>query len=56
VTSSGNPEATKSARNTITYALIGLVIVALAQLMVHFVLSNANNTCVNGKNSIGQKC
>ncbi len=39
VTSAGNPEGAKSARNTILYAIIGLVIVALAQLIVHFVLS-----------------
>lgn len=38
VTSGGNPESTKSARNTILFALIGLVIVAFAQLIVKFVL------------------
>jgi ABC-type Fe3+ transport system permease subunit len=37
-TSAGNPEAAKGARNTLTYAVIGLVIVALAQIIVHFVL------------------
>lgn len=39
VTSAGNPETTKSARNTILYAIIGLVIVAFAQFIVKFVLS-----------------
>ena len=39
VTSSGNQETVKAAKNTITYALIGLVIVALAQLIVNFVLN-----------------
>ena len=39
VTSAGNSEGTKNARNTITYAVIGLVVVALAQIIVHFVLS-----------------
>lgn len=39
VTSAGNPEAAKSARSTILYAVIGLVIVALAQVIVHFVLN-----------------
>lgn len=42
VTSGGNPENTKSARNTILYAIIGLVIVAFAQLIVKFVLSKVN--------------
>ena len=39
VTSAGNAETTKAAKNTILYALIGLVIVALAQLIVNFVLN-----------------
>lgn len=39
VTSSGNQETVKAAKNTIVYALIGLVIVALAQLIVNFVLN-----------------
>lgn len=37
--SAGNPEAAKSARSTIMYAVIGLVVVALAQVIVHFVLN-----------------
>jgi ABC-type Fe3+ transport system permease subunit len=32
-------DAVKKAKNTIIYALIGLVIVALSQLIVHFVLA-----------------
>ncbi|MEK7561346.1 MAG: pilin [Patescibacteria group bacterium] len=39
ITSAGNAEAIKAAKNTILYALIGLVIVALAQLIVNFVLN-----------------
>src|SRR3990167_277109 len=39
VTSAGNQETVKAAKNTILYALIGLVIVALAQLIVNFVLN-----------------
>ena len=39
VTSAGNQETVKAAKNTIVYALIGLVIVALAQLIVNFVLN-----------------
>lgn len=39
VTSGGNPENTKAARNAIIYALVGLLIVAFAQVIVKFVLS-----------------
>jgi hypothetical protein len=39
VTSGGNPETTKGARNTIIYAVIGIVVVAVSQLIVHFVLN-----------------
>jgi cytochrome bd-type quinol oxidase subunit 2 len=39
VTSGGNDDAVKGAKNTILYAIIGLVIVALAQIIVHFVLA-----------------
>jgi hypothetical protein len=41
VTSAGNPEGTKGARNTIVYALIGLLIIALAQAIVRFVLQRS---------------
>ena len=39
VASGGKQESVSGAKNTILYALIGLVIVALAQLVVHFVLN-----------------
>jgi hypothetical protein len=39
VTSGGRDESVKGAKNTILYAIIGLVIVALAQIIVHFVLA-----------------
>lgn len=38
VTSGGNPDATKKAKDTIMYALIGLVISASAYAIVDFVL------------------
>jgi hypothetical protein len=41
VTSGGNDASVSGAKNTIIYALIGLVIVALAQVIVHFVLAKA---------------
>jgi cytochrome bd-type quinol oxidase subunit 2 len=39
ITSGGNDSNVTGAKNTILYAVIGLVIVALAQLIVRFVLS-----------------
>ena len=53
IVSSGNAEQAKSARNTILYAVIGLVIIATAQIIVHFVISNVQD-CPNGKTATGQ--
>jgi hypothetical protein len=39
VTSGGKQESVTAAKNTILYALVGLVIVALAQVIVRFVLT-----------------
>lgn len=41
VTSNGDSSAISSARSTITYAIVGLIIVALAQVIVRFVLAKA---------------
>jgi cytochrome bd-type quinol oxidase subunit 2 len=41
ITSSGDSNNVTSAKNTILYAIIGLVIVALAQFLVQFVLAKA---------------
>jgi cytochrome bd-type quinol oxidase subunit 2 len=41
ITSGGNDGNVSGAKNTILYALIGLVIVALAQVIVRFVLTKA---------------
>jgi len=40
VTSAGDSSKVTSAKNTILYAVIGLVVVALAQVIVQFVLGN----------------
>jgi hypothetical protein len=48
VTSGGKQESITSAKNSIMYALVGLVIVALAQVIVQFVLANTTPSCVNG--------
>lgn len=39
ITSGGDSNSVTSARNTIMYAIVGLVIVALAQIIVQFVLN-----------------
>ncbi|HUC88234.1 MAG TPA: hypothetical protein VMR95_03750 [Candidatus Binatia bacterium] len=47
ITSGGEASKSAGARNTIIYALIGLVVAVLAQVLVHFVLNrvvNAANT------------
>ena len=41
ITSGGDSGNVGNAKNTLIYALVGLVIVALAQLIVHYVLSTA---------------
>jgi hypothetical protein len=44
ITSGGNDSNVSGAKNTILYAIIGLVIVALAQFIVRFVLSRVTTT------------
>src|SRR5690606_7062620 len=41
ITSGGDSSKVTSAKNTIVYAIIGLVIVALAQFIVNFVVARA---------------
>lgn len=42
IVSGGDSSATKSAKDTIMYAVIGLVVVLFAQIIVTFVISNTN--------------
>jgi|GEM_PF-1153742 len=44
ITSGGDSNATASARNTVIYALIGLAIAAIAQLLIYFVLDQVNKS------------
>jgi hypothetical protein len=44
ITSGGNDTSVTSAKNTILYAIIGLVVVALSQLIVRFTLSKLTNS------------
>lgn len=42
ITSNGDSNTISSARNGIIYALVGLIIVALAQFIVRYVITNAS--------------
>ena len=44
ITSHGDPANLNAARNTIIYAVVGLVIVALAQIIVRYVLMRATKS------------
>jgi hypothetical protein len=44
ITSGGNDTSVTSAKNTILYAIIGLIIVALAQIIVRFTLNKITNS------------
>lgn len=55
VTSAGNDVGVQAAKNTILYAIIGLIIVALAQVIVKFVLTNVGgSTTTNSSSSTAQ--
>jgi hypothetical protein len=47
ITSGGDSGGVGNAKNTLIYAIVGLVIVALAQLIVHFVLNQATTAVGN---------
>ena len=43
ITSGGDSNGVTSAKNTLIYAIVGIVIVALAQLIVHWVLNTTSS-------------
>jgi hypothetical protein len=43
ITSGGDSNGVTAAKNTILYAIIGLIIVALAQIIVNFVLNKTTS-------------
>jgi hypothetical protein len=47
ITSGGDSGKVGNAKNTLIYAIVGLVIVALAQIIVRFVLTQAQNSTAN---------
>ncbi len=48
ITSGGDSSRVGSAKTTIIYALVGLVVVVLAQLIVHFVINQATTASGSG--------
>ena len=52
VTAGGDTNNISGAKSTLTYAIIGLVIVALAQIIVHFVIDKAGNAASGGTSAI----
>lgn len=44
ITSGGSSDKVGNAKNTLIYAIVGLIIVGLAQIVVHFVLSQSAST------------
>jgi Phr family secreted Rap phosphatase inhibitor len=42
ITSQGDPGAVTGARNTVLYAVIGIIVVVLSQIIVQFVLTETN--------------
>lgn len=47
ITSGGESGRVGAAKNALLYAIVGLIIVALAQLIIHFVLSQTSTTLGN---------
>lgn len=52
--SSGGGDGVKNAKNIIIYAVIGLIVVAFAQVIVHFAIGTGTSA-VNGKTSSSNK-
>lgn len=54
VTSSGESSAVSSAKNTILYAVVGLVVAVLAYAIVNFVLGSLNTPATNTGQAAGE--
>ncbi|HVS58445.1 MAG TPA: pilin [Candidatus Saccharimonadales bacterium] len=48
ITSGGESSKVGSAKNTLLYAIIGLIVVALAQVIVHFVIAKTSTSLGGG--------
>ena len=47
ITSGGDSGRVGNAKNTLLYAIVGLIIVAIAQIIVHFVVSTSSDAASN---------
>ncbi len=56
VTSNGDTSNTASAKNTIIYAVVGLVIAALAQFLVQFVINKTGPKCATNQSISNGRC
>lgn len=54
ITSGGDSNKVASAKTTLIYALIGLVVVALAQIIVHFAINTATGAATTAACPVGQ--
>lgn len=52
ITSGGESGSVTGAKNTILYAVVGLIVVALAQVIVRFVIERATQTGTTGSSTI----
>lgn len=56
VTSAGNDASVQSAKKTIIYALVGLIVVALAQVIVKFVLTSVSENNASTSSASRGEC
>ena len=47
ITSSGDPKAVEGARNTLTWAIIGLIVIILSFTIIKFIAVFTGATCIN---------
>ena len=50
VTSGGDANKVNSAKNTLLYAIVGVAIIVMAQVIVHYVINTTAGAAVNGWN------
>ena len=55
ITSAGNEQSTTAAKRTLLYAIVGLVIVSVAQIVVHFVLNRVTKATNSSSSSSSGK-
>lgn len=56
ITSGGDSNKTGEAKKTLIYALVGLLIAALAQFIIYFTVTTANTSCPPGVTTTSTSC